>query len=297
MNPAANPPHYPWQDDPFQWHPYAEIFSMMSESELEELVADIDQNGQLSPIQIYDGMILDGRNRYWALEILNERRHKEGKPLVAMTYGTFAKEVNPRNDALALSFVRSHNLMRRNLTTSQRAALAAEFERHYAEIAKREEAWRKSKQNLERENYPTVVNSQHSPLQNKSAYKAGKDMNVGQQSVSRAKAVMEANPELHQAVKNGEISVNAAYNAIKPTKQKEPEPDPIEETEPDSHIIEISNEEIVLSFVSNLGFLSPAQVQCCLNEIYNSRKSDLMDFLANLRMIEPTLFNEELTNV
>lgn len=293
MNPAANPPHFPWQDEPFEWHPYAEMFPMMNDSELEELVADIDLYQQKNPVQIYDGKILDGRNRYLALELLNERRFKEGKPLVKLIYGTFATDVTPENDASALSFVKSHNLTRRNLTTSQRAAIAVELKRHYEEIAKRAVKWEKNNPKSSR------VNSHEPSFMRRSDFKAAQDTGVGQQSVSRADTIAKSDPELFKDLLNGKTSVNAAYNQVKgkTTTKKEPDTDPAEETESDSHIVEISNEEIVISFVSNLGFLSPAQVQCCLNEIYNSRKSDLMDFLANLRMIEPTLFNEELTNV
>lgn len=280
---SANPLHYPFKDDPFPWHPYATIFEMMPDDELEDLAKDIERNGQLSPVQIYDGMILDGRNRYAAVEIVNHRRLVEDKELMSLTYGIFATEVNPINDARALDFVRSHNLLRRNLilTTSQRAALAVTFEEEYAKIAKKEVEWLKES---------LVVNSQPGAVENKSAYKAAKDVGVGQQSVSRAKAIKEADPDLFQSVREGKTSVNAAYNQIKPTKQKtEPELDEDQDLTPQN--IEVSNDEIIIAFSSNLGFLSPDQVQFCLNEIYNSRKSDLLDFLAKLKITDPLLFN------
>lgn len=289
MNPAANPPHYPFQDDPFDWHPYAEIFPMMSEEEIEELANDIEANGQLNPIQIYDGKILDGRNRYAALEFLNHRRSVDSKPPMPLTYGVFLKEVNPINDARALAFVRSHNLMRRNMhmTTGQKAALAVKFENYYAEIAKREEAWRKSRQNVEHEDSRTLVNSLKSPIH--AAKEAAKEIGIGSQSVIRAKAIQQADPELFKALDDGKISVNKAYNQIKPHKQKEPD-QPIEE-ESDPKTIEITSEEIIISFVSNIESLFPDEIQYCLNEIYNRRRDAVKEFIANLKITDPLLFN------
>ena len=64
-------------------HPAAEAFPMMDAARLEELVADIAANGQQQPITLCDGMILDGRNRYWAcidLQIDCEAREYTGDP-------------------------------------------------------------------------------------------------------------------------------------------------------------------------------------------------------------------------
>lgn len=284
MNPKANPPHFPFQDEPFEWHPYAQIFPMMSEEELDELAADIERNGQLNPVQLYDGQILDGRNRYQAMERLNHRLLVEGKQPMPLTYGVFLTEITPANDARALAFVKSHNLSRRNLTTSQRAAIALEFERYYAEIAKREIDWRKARQERDQQGF---VDLQKQPVH--AAKKAAKEMGVGQASVSRAKAVKQAAPELFQDVLDGKTTVNAAYNQIKPKPKKEPDPAPVDE-ESDSNTIQISSEEIILSFVSNLESLFPDELQYCLGEVYNRRREAILEFIAKLRIADPQLF-------
>jgi len=53
-----------------QPHPAASIFPMMSDADIEALVADIRTNGQREPIITTEGMILDGRNRARACEML-----------------------------------------------------------------------------------------------------------------------------------------------------------------------------------------------------------------------------------
>ena len=47
-------------------HPAADAWPMMDDERYEELLADIEMNGQREPITLCDGMILDGRNRYRA---------------------------------------------------------------------------------------------------------------------------------------------------------------------------------------------------------------------------------------
>ena len=92
-----------------QPHPLADLLPLLQGDEYEALVADIKKIGLLQPITLFDGMILDGRNRHRACEAARV------KPRFETFQGT-------EEEALAL--VLSLNLQRRHLTTTQRAALA-----------------------------------------------------------------------------------------------------------------------------------------------------------------------------
>ena len=91
-------------------HPLADVFPMLSKWELQELADDIKANGQNHPIVIgkVDGklMLIDGRNRRAACLLAKV------EPITKELGGA---------DAVAL--IVSENLMRRNLTVSQRAML------------------------------------------------------------------------------------------------------------------------------------------------------------------------------
>lgn len=108
-------------------HPAADLFPMMDDRELSELAADIKAHGQRQPIVTmqHDGetVVLDGRNRFRACAIAG---------------------VEPRmipfggDDPFAL--VISANMHRRHLEKSQRALIALELEKLYAEDARKRQS-------------------------------------------------------------------------------------------------------------------------------------------------------------
>ena len=93
-----------------EFHKYANLFALIEGIEFDLFVQDIKANGLNNPIVLHDGKILDGRNRYLACKELG-----------------IVPETKTFNGGDPLAFVLSENLRRRHLTTSQRAALAAEL--------------------------------------------------------------------------------------------------------------------------------------------------------------------------
>lgn len=92
------------------FHPLAQIFPLIEGDEFDSLVADIKQHGVREAIWLYEGQILDGRNRYRASAVAGVdcpmRSFEGGDPV---------------------SFVVSLNLKRRHLDDNQRAAVAAKI--------------------------------------------------------------------------------------------------------------------------------------------------------------------------
>lgn len=94
-------------------HPVAALFPMLSDRELDDLAADIAENGLLHPIVLdSEGQIIDGRNRYTACR-------RAGVPL----------SFEQLDGKEPVAFILSQNLARRHMTAGQRAmalALATE---------------------------------------------------------------------------------------------------------------------------------------------------------------------------
>lgn len=159
----------------------------MTAAEFAELCEDIEQNGQREPVTLFEGKILDGRNRYNACRELGLE--------------VWAKEWDHVGSPLA--FVISHNLRRRHLDESQRALVASR-------IASYDSPGRPAK------NAPIGANISQAD--------AAKLLNVSRQSVSRATKVQkEGVNELVERVESGEMSVAAAADFVTkhPSKAKQ----------------------------------------------------------------------------
>ena len=91
------------------FHPVAELFPLMTQAEYEELKNDIKVNGLLVAIWIYEGKIIDGRNRDRACRELGIQPRFQ--------------EWDGRGSLVA--FIISLNQHRRHLSASQRAVVAA----------------------------------------------------------------------------------------------------------------------------------------------------------------------------
>lgn len=91
-----------------QAHPLADIFPEISQSEIDQLATDIKANGLQERIVLYEGKILDGRNRY-----------------SACSYVGVEPEYQEYKGADPLAYVISMNLHRRHLSDRQRAEIAA----------------------------------------------------------------------------------------------------------------------------------------------------------------------------
>src|SRR6516225_12119626 len=95
-------------------HPLAALFPELSPEELADLARDIRERGQLEPIILHKGLILDGHNRYRACQIAGVKPQTE----------EFNPKATKRNPS---EFGLSRNLRRRHLSVGQKAAIALEW--------------------------------------------------------------------------------------------------------------------------------------------------------------------------
>ena len=106
-------------------HPSADIFPLITGLEFQELCQSIGKDGLEQPVVLtHDGYLIDGRNRLRALLVTG-----------ATERFVTLDEIYANDDYIG--YVLRTNLHRRHMTPSQKAALAIEVEKRYAELAKR----------------------------------------------------------------------------------------------------------------------------------------------------------------
>jgi ParB-like chromosome segregation protein Spo0J len=201
LKPINNPPARPAP------HRICLLIPSADDDELQDLTDDIRAHGLIAPIVLFEGMILDGRNRAAACE----------RASIAPRYVSFE---GGREDALIL--VVSHNLKRRHLTKQAIAdalVAAEDFNLHYtlAEPAAAAEAAADGPeaQSVIKITEPKTASSR------KLAQAAGRVVSHVMIAATR-KVKEKGEPELQEAVKRGRIGVQDAAKAadLPPEQQK-----------------------------------------------------------------------------
>ena len=181
-----------------KYHELSTVFASFEDTqEFDGIVASIKQYGLFEPILMWQGWIVDGRHRHKACL----------KADVKPTY-----EYLP--DDMPFNVVRDRvvaaNIMRRHLTTGQRAMTAAALAnmRHGGD--------RKSDQ-------------RKNSSDDKSNKEAADQLNVSDMSVKTAKAIKRDAPDLAEEVSKGNMTLNAADNERRkrqglPEKTNAPKP-------------------------------------------------------------------------
>jgi hypothetical protein len=177
----------------YEFHEIANWLPMMDDEGLQKMAEDIKVHGQKLPIILYEGKILDGRNRYTACTMAG--------------IVPFFKELPGNEDPVA--YAESMNVPRRHLTVSQLAMYADKKRDYYeAEAKKRMLAGKKS----------DPVETLPQGDTGKARDQVGKSVGVSGRTMDKAKKVREkGHKDLVKAVEAGKIDVtNAAKIAELP---------------------------------------------------------------------------------
>jgi phage N-6-adenine-methyltransferase len=190
-----------------KFRPEAEVWPLMSNAQLEALAEDIDRRGQQVPIYLYEGEILDGRNRWLAIT-------------------RFCKKVTePKFDAAVtdspIEFVVSLNEQRRHLTESQRALAAAKALPFYEAEAKKRQAEAGKSHGRGQAASSGPIEPQLSSQPRRAADEAAKAFGTSTGSVKRGKTVAtKGSKGLVDAVEAGELSLGRADQIVRETPDR-----------------------------------------------------------------------------
>lgn len=182
-----------------QVHPEANGFPMMRDDELQQLVDDIQRNGLVCPIELYQGKIIDGRNRLKACEL-------------AGVEPEFI-EIELYDGCTVAEYAWTMNGARRHLTAAQRAAYAAEYLLPVLEA--------KAKERLKtNENGSRGLPKAKMPEAGQARDEAAKQVGVAARYVSDAKRIKEEAPEVFEQLKSGELTMPKAKRMASPPPPK-----------------------------------------------------------------------------
>ncbi len=168
-------------------HPFAALFPELPQEELTQLARDIKERGQIEPIILYKGLILDGRNRYRACQIAGV------KPRIEEFNAKSAKR-SPEE------FVLSRNLRRRHLSVGQKAAIALDWS-----------------EQIDLNPAPEKTKERGRPKGALS--EAARYVGINEQRVFEVRQIKDADPSLYQDVKAGKRSLNGALAEISPPRE------------------------------------------------------------------------------
>jgi hypothetical protein len=168
--------------DRLQPHPLAALFPELPPEELTELARDIKARGQLEPIIVYKGLILDGRNRYLACQ-------KAGVKPQTVEYDPKTTKRSPEE------LVVSRNLRRRHLSGGQKAAIALEWSEQ-VELS------------------PNVEEKGGRGRPKGALSKAAQKIGISEQRVFEVRQIRKQSATLYQEVKAGNRSLISALAEI-----------------------------------------------------------------------------------
>jgi len=276
----------------YKFHEVAECFPRPTEDEFNDLVKSIKANGQLVPIELYDGLIIDGISRQEAC-------------LEAGVEPEYVDLTDSLKESELIEYVTALNADRRHLTVGQKAMAAArlsETETFKKAATQRMQAGGKSssKSAIKPEgNEDSGVSPVGAPLPGRRTAQAAKVVGgASDRSTQRATKVLhKASDEVLAAVDSGRISLAKAEQIVKkPRKQQaamlngKPKPKKtVEETDKYVRLGEIHKKAVLAinEILRDFKERNEGEDAKYIGTAYNSLKIDLNEVKGRIRVITP----------
>jgi len=183
-----------------EFHDIANSYPLMEGQEFDDLCKDIAEKGLLESIWLYEGKILDGRNRYKA----------------AIEAGVEPVIVEFSGDD-PLEFVVHANSNRRDLGIGQRAAIGIKIQKYWNE---------KGKENMsagggdrKSDNKKSGLSDLTNPVNARE--EAAKAVGVSEGTMEVVSKLEKEEPELFEQVASGKLTPHKAQKKAKERKKKE----------------------------------------------------------------------------
>jgi hypothetical protein len=222
MTPASATPsnNGTWRER-LKVHPAADVFPLLTTTELRELADDIARKGMNEGVTLYtdpatfESVLLDGRNRLDALELLGETVFNTGGWLKDSLCGTRISSGGAVDPA---AYVISKNIRRRHLTKRQQADLIV------AAVKAADTGRAKAAQPVKRRNARGQLQGQQSkdPVKTQ-VLELAADAGVGERTATQA--LVDAEPERKRRTSTSTRAKTATRRRAAPTVEKRPASD------------------------------------------------------------------------
>jgi N6-adenosine-specific RNA methylase IME4 len=175
---------------------FKELIPPLSFEEFTQLAENIAKDGCRDPLVLWNGVLVDGHNRY---DICNRLK---------LSFKTIEKEFKNRSEII--EWIITNQFGRRNLNPYIRGTLAIRLE---SEIAARAKENQKKGGGSVREKSPQPI---------KTREELAKIAGVSDNTISKIKKIEEkGSEEVKKSLAKGEISINQAHNEIKTKERRE----------------------------------------------------------------------------
>jgi len=174
---------------------FRDLIPPLTDEERELLEAGILKEGCETPLTVWNGVIVDGHNRY-------EICHEHGVPFAVM-------EKDFKDHEEALLWIVTNQLGRRNLSSYQRGKLVMRFEPMLRVQAQSRRGRRTDLEDMVQNSAPC------SSIGGKTRAKLAELAGVSHDTIKKVKKLMEAaDEETKQKLDRGVITINKAYNEV-----------------------------------------------------------------------------------
>ena len=222
---------------------FESLIPPLSDDEFKQLEENIVEAGMCyDPIITWDGVIIDGHNRWKIIQ-----KHPE------VSYKTYMEIFSDRNEAKL--WIINNQLGRRNLNKADAIILAQKKSEVTAQAAREKISRTTSESNKNRANPSSIKNDKTETPPINTQKETAKLAGVSVGTVAQFEQVQKKKPELVDSIRKGEMTIGGAYKAMK-DEERTPEPSkPVEPPKPIEYTINDLVKEVESSGENYVKFL------------------------------------------
>lgn len=255
-------------------HEFESLIPSLSDDEFKQLEENIVDAGMVyDPIITWDGVIIDGHNRWKIIQ-----KHPE------VSYKTYMEIFSDRNEAKL--WIINNQLGRRNLSKPDAIILAQKKNEVTAQAAKEKqiEAGKSFGRGMEStEQIASVKNDKTYSEPISTRKEVARLAGVSEGTVAQFEQVQKKKPELIEPIRKGELTIGGAYKAMKDEERTPEPPKPVDPPKPPEYTINDLVKEVESSGENYIKFLRDTLAMRNAVYVDNDSKKRVLDEIIKIK--------------